>query len=345
LPTPAKNICHTAAPCASAMKRHQLIKWSLTAGKVAVFALLIWFVRRTLTTAFEDLEHHKWHLDWPWLIVSGACYSLGVLPAADYWYRLLRITNQDVPHYAALRSYYISQLGKYVPGKAMVLVLRAALVREMRVPTSLLTATIFLETLTNMANGTLVALIILAPQLAKDWKRLVAVIAMLLITGLPILPPLFKLAMRLSGMVKLNPAAIKKLDHIGFATIGKGWLTMAVGWWMQGLCLWAILRALGALTGSPLENLPFHTAVVALSFVAGFLAFLPGGIGAREIVIIELLKPIYGDTNAVVSAILLRFVTVVSEVLVSIILYLVRPTPVTPADAIGAEPLQAESNH
>jgi hypothetical protein len=326
------------------MKRQQLIKWSLVAGKLAVLALLVWFVRSTLVKAFDDLEHHKWRVAWPWLVAAGAFYALGTLPSAEYWYRLLRACDQQVTRYASLRAFYVSQLAKYIPGKAMVIVLRAAMVRPMGVSTTLTTATVFLETLTNMADGALMALVILAPQLARNWKLLAAAIAMLLATGLPVLPPLFKLAMRYSGIVKLNPSAIKKLDRIGFGTIGWGWLMMAGGWWLQGLSLWAVLRSLGALEGGPLENWPLHTAVVALSVVAGFLAFFPGGIGVREFVIIELFTPVYGPTDAVVSAILLRFMSVVSDVVLSIILYLVRPTPATPGDTIGAEPLEAGSN-
>jgi uncharacterized membrane protein YbhN (UPF0104 family) len=328
------------------MKRQQVVKWSITAAKLAVLALLIWFMRKTLNQAFVDLEKHegKWHVTWPWLVAAGAFYALGALPAADFWYRLLRASNQKITHYAALRAFYVSQIGKYVPGKAIVLVLRAELARPMHVPKTLVMATVILETLTNMADGALMGLIILARQLAQDWRLLAAVVAMFLVTGLPILPPVFKLAMRYSGMVKLNPSAINQMDHIGFRTMGWGWLTMAGGWWLQGLSLWAVLRALGALDGGPLENWPLHTAVAALSVVAGFLAFLPGGLVVREFVIIELFTPIYGPTHAVVSAILLRLVSVVSDSLLSIILYLARPTPLAPGDAIGAEPVEAGSN-
>ncbi len=118
---------------------------------------------------------------------------------------------------------------------------------------------------------------------------------------------------------------------------------MAAGWWVQGLSLWAVLRALGAVGGSPLENWPLHTAVSAMSVVAGFLAFIPGGLGVREFVIIEIFTPVYGPANALVSAILLRLVSVVSDALVSIILYLVRPTPASPDSDVGAEPLEAGS--
>ncbi|HTU27525.1 MAG TPA: hypothetical protein VMF30_19100, partial [Pirellulales bacterium] len=135
-----------------------------------------------------------------------------------------------------------------------------------------------------------------------------------------------------------------QMHHIRFSTLGWGWLMMGAGWWVQGLSLWAVLRSLGEWAGGPLTNWPLHTAVVALGVVGGFLAFFPGGIGIREFVIIEVFTPVYGPTNAVVSAILLRFVSVVSDVLVSIILYLVRPPATDYRETVGAEPLEAGSN-
>ena len=156
------KVCHPVRPTRF-MKRHQLIKWSLAAGKLAVLALLIWFVRATLIKAFEDLEHRKFHVAWPWLIVSGAFYALATLPAGVYWYRLLRATDQKLTPYAAVRAFFVSQSGKYVPGKAMVLVLRAAMVRPMLVPATLVSITVILETLTNMAVGALMAL--------SSWRR------------------------------------------------------------------------------------------------------------------------------------------------------------------------------
>jgi glycosyltransferase 2 family protein len=327
------------------MNRQKLIKWSIVAGKLAILALLVWFIHGTVDKAIRDLREHTWHVDWPWLVLSGALYLLAILPAGEYWYQILRAADQPVQRYSGLRSFYVSQIGKYVPGKAMVLVLRAAMVRAQRVPTTIVTLAVVLETLTNMADGALVALIILLPQLSEHPDLLAAAVAMLLVTGLPILPPLFKFALRFSGLVKLNPGAIKKLDQLGYRTIGWGMLTMAAGWWIQGLSLWAVLRSLGAVDGGPMQNWPLHTAVAALSVVAGFLAFIPGGLGVREFVIIEIFTPIYGPAHAVVSAILLRLVSVVSDALVSIILYLVRPASARPGNAVDVEPLEAGSNH
>ncbi len=84
-----------------------------------------------------------------------------------------------------------------------------------------------------------------------------------------------------------------------------------------------------------LTNWPAYTAVIAMSVVAGFLALLPAGVGAREFVTIELLKMAgAGDSAAVVSAILLRLVSVVADVGISSILYFVRPG----GDLAGPDP-------
>ena len=69
------------------------------------------------------------------------------------------------------------------------------------------------------------------------------------------------------------------------------------------------------------EILPLLTACAALAVVAGFLSLIPAGAGVREFVIMTLLAADFGAVAAVASAILLRVVWMVSEVLLSGILY------------------------
>ena len=85
--------------------------------------------------------------------------------------------------------------------------------------------------------------------------------------------------------------------------------------------LWAVLRAMGAAPGGPLVELSLHTTAVALGVVAGFVSQIPGGLLVREWVAGELLEPAYGPSVALVSTVILRLVLLVSELLVSIILY------------------------
>ena len=55
--------------------------------------------------------------------------------------------------------------------------------------------------------------------------------------------------------------------------------------------------------------------------VAGFLSLIPGGLGVRDWILMTLLAPQYGAKTAVVSTVLLRVVWLLSELVVSAILY------------------------
>ena len=94
-----------------------------------------------------------------WLVVSGAFYLLGLGFSAFYWYRLLRDLDQRPGWLAAVRAYYVGHIGKYLPGKAWAVFLRAGLIQgpEVRIGRAILTT--FYEVLTTMAGGALLELL------------------------------------------------------------------------------------------------------------------------------------------------------------------------------------------
>ena len=58
-------------------------------------------------------------------------------------------------------------------------------------------------------------------------------------------------------------------------------------------------------------------ASVTLATVAGFLSLLPGGILVRELVIEELLAPVFNPAVAIISAVLLRVTWLCAEVVIA----------------------------
>jgi uncharacterized membrane protein YbhN (UPF0104 family) len=100
--------------------------------RLAVIGLVAWGVHRTLKDAFAEWRQHGWSLtdlQWGWLAAACVLYVAGLLPAGIYWHRLLAALGVETRLVRALRAYYIGHLGKYVPGKAMVVLLRAGMVR------------------------------------------------------------------------------------------------------------------------------------------------------------------------------------------------------------------------
>lgn len=335
-------------------------KWLFAVVKLAVLALLVWFLRDMLSKAIADLRKHKWELHPAWLLLAGAGYILGLMPVAVFWNRVMRGAGQEVSLSDTIRAWWVSQIVKYIPGKAMVLVVRTGMLRHPQVETTVVAASVFVETLVMMAVGSLVSFVVLtathrqelasllgsvhsqADLLALFQNRvLIAVVAafgMFVALGLPTYPPILKMLVKLLGVGKFNPTAADKLGAVPLGVFLNGWLMIAAGWFLQGFGLWATLHGVGV--DAPISDVPQNTAAVAMSCVAGFLSFIPGGAGVRELVQTELLVGDYGQGPALVATIVWRLVMLVAEVLISSILYVLGPRHFR--HKLGGEPKPAE---
>jgi uncharacterized membrane protein YbhN (UPF0104 family) len=298
--------------------------WLWLALKLLIVAMVFWGVQRTLFTALEEVGQQQWRLQPGWLVLSGLLYLAGLAPSGWFWHRLLCELGASPTLGQTLRSYYIGHLGKYVPGKAMVIVLRAGLLRGQKVDAVLASATIFLETLTSMAVGALLAAAVIAVWFRENWPLVLAALAMAAVTGLPVWPPLFRRLAQLLRLGKSNPELIERLARINYRTLLAGWLAIAAGWFLIGLSLWAARRAIGLESTDFLPDGARYTAAVSLATVAGFLSFIPGGFGVRDAVLMEVLALGFAQdaaATALVSAVLLRLVWLVAELAISGILY------------------------
>ena len=157
------------------------------------------------------------------------------------------------------------------------------------------------------------------------WRYVVVALGFMVAAALPTLPPVFKRIIRLTKIGRLNPTAIEQLDRIDYGTLLLGWLATGIGWFVMGLSLIAALRGIGHDELGWIDGLPLATAVVAVSIVAGFMSFIPGGLVVRDLVMAELMKPSLGADAAVASAIVLRVVWLLAELVISAVLYFWRP--------------------
>lgn len=297
-----------------------ILKWVIVV-LVAVFVVrAVLIARRQLG---QEPEFSLRNVHWSWLVLAGGLYLLALLPMGLYWHRLLRALGQRPTVWQTLRAYYIGSLGKYVPGKAMVVVLRSALLRPAQVDPAVAAVSVFAETLTMMTVGALLAAVIIVFQFASHTGLLVLAIGLMLMSGVPTWPPVFRyLVRRLHGIVA-RPDVEAATAGFTWRVMLQGWCANIVGWSIMGLSLWAVLRAIPVLALDPwFELWPRLTASVSLAVVAGFLSLLPSGLGVRELILNELMKEPFGTTVAAVSVILLRLIWLLAELVVSAILYI-----------------------
>lgn len=306
--------------------------------KLAIIAIVVGAAAHSLHQARQQLGQYQWQVQPAWLVLAGLLYLLGMLPAALFWHRVLAVLGQHARLGETLRAYYVGSMGKYVPGKAMVVVLRTGLIRSQRVDTGVAAASVFVETLTMMAVGGFLAAAILAFWCHEQGQIVYGSLGLMVVFSLPTLPPVFRRLARLARVGRSDPAVAAKLEQLGLGTLLWGWAATALTWVVWGMSYWAVLRAMNIAGLDPIAHLPRYTAAVALAVVAGFLLLvLPGGVVGREWALVKVMTPYLaplvpgaGLAAAWASAALLRLAWLLAEAAVSGILYLVGPRPRVP---------------
>ncbi|MFO7906731.1 MAG: lysylphosphatidylglycerol synthase transmembrane domain-containing protein [Planctomycetota bacterium] len=296
--------------------------WMVKLGiRGGVLALVAWGIWRTVRQAGDELPAYgvAWgDVSLTWTLVAGLLYIAGLLPCWVFWHRTLRAMEQRPRWRESLRAFWIGHLGKYVPGKAMVVVLRAGLIHSERVNRTVAATSVFIETLTMMAVGAFVSSVVLLLISDKTWLTLLAA-GLMACSGIPTFPPIFRRLVRTLQVKRANPQIETAILGVGYPLMITGWISIAAGWLLMGVSLWATLWSLGS--EPPLSDIPLLTATVGLAMVAGFLSLIPGGLGVRDWILVELLAPGYGRPVALGSAILLRVIWLLAEVAASGILY------------------------
>ena len=310
------------------------LKWSLTAAVlyfVAVRARELW--------GKTDGAQFEWHP--AWLVPAALAYATGWLPSVWFGWRMMARMDARIRFVDAARAYYAGHLGKYVPGKALALVIRGKLAADRggRFGAGVLAAAV--ETLLSMAAGCAVGLALLPAAIdeaepgvaggglsaihgfawaaAHPWLSAAAVTAAVS-AGLPVLTAVVR---RLTARFAPDAGgADGRRAALNLPLIAAGLAAGAVGWVFHGTSLWCTVRAVGGDAG--VADLPACVGAAGLATAAGFaVLFAPGGAGVREAVLIELLaaRPSVGPGPAVAAALLLRAVWLATELLTAAALY------------------------
>lgn len=297
----------------------------MTVFKIVLLALVAWGVHSTLWNGWQKLESEHWkvsQLHPAWLAVAGACYLLGQLGPGWFWWRLLGWLGQPARPLETLRAYYIGHIGKYAPGKALVIVMRAGLLRAGGTTATAATVAVFFETLTTMAIGAAVAFIILVARFHEKPGLILLAAALWAVVSAPTNPAVFRRLVRFTGAGKLDPAMAEKLVHIRYGSLITCWFEVATAWPLMGLSLWATARAAGFQSQyGPFDEIAFCTVAVGISVVGGFLSFIPGGLVVREFALLEVLTPVYEADGALIVSIVSRLLWVVAELVLAAVLY------------------------
>ncbi len=307
-----------------------MLKRIIPYAQLIIVALVAWGIWRAFGKAKADLTGQEVQLSsirWRWLVLSGGCYAIGASAMGWFWYVLLRRLDQQPTFYATMRAFFIGHLGKYVPGKFMVVLIRTGLLKSSKVDSTIAATSVFVDTLTMMAAGAFLSGVILLVRFRDQRFLQVVAFGMMLLTAAFTIPPVLKVIIRKLKSRESAERMSKILDQLNWSTLAIGWGCALFCWCFYGLSLWAVIRSLPladetTITGGTMIDL---VASVSLATVGGFVSLIPGGILVREWVLNQLMTPAFGAVVALVAPALLRIVWLVTELFVSTILYLCVP--------------------
>ena len=308
--------------------------WCKLAIMILIVVGLALAVRKSLGMLRK--EQIAWSLR-PWTLLGAmAVYTVALFPSGVFYWAGMRGLGQLPEFWRTIRAYYIGHLGKYVPGKAMVPILRAGLVHGPHVSVAAAVAGVFLETLTWISTGAFWGVAYLTCAYHEVWQKapllMMAAVTIACASVLPTLPPVFRLAVFvLRNLFPKKAETLGELAKLRFRTLLFGWLCSSMVWWGMGVSFWLVLRSihLGEVFFE-VSTIPFCMMTIALSIALSFLILpLPGGIGMRELVIGTLMVGVFfasaqdraiPEAIATLSAVLFRLISLGGEVVASLLL-------------------------
>lgn len=272
---------------------------------MALVVVALVFCVYGLASHWDQTRHAMTTLSWPYIAAALLAGLLGLGAWMLAWRSLLAGMGSPLPLRAAVRIYFVSQLGKYIPGSVWALVAQMELAKEHHVPRQRGATAALLSMATTIATGCAVAAVTL-PLTSSDathryWWLLVLAPIFLALLHPRVVAYALNRALRLARRQPLDRTA-----DLGTMVLTVAWT--ALGWLLFGVHAWLLVRAAGG------SGFFLATGAYALAFTAGFLVIIaPGGVGVREAALTVALGPVLATGAPLVVALASRVVMTVAD--------------------------------
>jgi uncharacterized membrane protein YbhN (UPF0104 family) len=295
--------------------------WGRRLLTVALLVAALAFIARTVVANSRDLADFQWHIRPGMLALSIVAHVAVLAWGVFVWSRVLRhFAVRDASYPALLRIWAFSNGTKYIPGYIWQFLTAARLATASGLSQVVTLSSMLVHLMLSLASAGVVAVATLplvrlglVPQVA--WT-------------LRVLVPCAALACAHPAWINLGLRMIPRALHRevlvwrgswpgGLALLGLG----TVSWALYGVAYFLFLLALAPV---PLAALPAAAGVNALSFAAGLVIPVPGGLGVRESAMTLLLTPLLPAGVAALVSVAARLWSIVAELVLAAVAALLR---------------------
>lgn len=292
----------------------------LLAVVAAVAAYVVVRDRHDLATAFREIG-------WGPLAGSAVLAVLGTVVLLGLWVSVLRGLGATVPMGEAWRVFFLSQLGKYLPGLVWPALAQMEAGRRWGVRRSVMLTGNLLMIAVLTASGVVVGLLLLPGSIglagAAGWIAWVLAAALLVVCLWPRL--LTEVVDRAFVLFRREPPRLATSPRD--MTVSFAWALAT--WLLYGAHVWVLVHSVG---GSGVDAWVAATGGIALGWALGLVAVLaPAGVGVRDAILVGVLSPLVGRSPALAVALASRGLLALTDVLLAAVAAL-RPAR---APAVG----------
>src|SRR4051794_6007737 len=240
-------------------------------------AAVLFFAARSLATQWGKFESRFTHIAFGWQSIAAATALVLVTYAVliEGWRRVLVAWDSNLPFKDAARIWFLSNLGKYVPGNIWSLTAMGVMARGRGVSALAAAGSSVIMQAVSLATGTAIVMVTSAKLLGQPLLVGASVILLLviLLSAPRFLPPL---AVWIGGLIGRDIAP----PTVPATSIWTAAVASAFSWLFYGLAFQLFVR--GLLGVSPGE-ISSYIAVYTAAYILGFISpIAPAGLGVRE---------------------------------------------------------------
>ncbi len=247
------------------------------AAQLLLAVAVVWYAFRAVEGQWDAAAAGLRTLDisWGWIAAASVVVVLTYLLLIETWRKMLMAWSARLPFGVASRIWFVSNLGKYVPGKIWSIAAMSMMARDNAVSAVAAAGSSILIQIVTITAGIGVVLATGAQTVDRPVVAGVVVVGLLAFMAVTLfaLPAIARHAARLVGKDITVPP-------MKSAAIWAAFVRATVAWIAYGIAFQLFVKGvLGNAAGATTS----YIAVYAASYIIGFLAlFAPGGAVVRE---------------------------------------------------------------
>ena len=281
--------------------------WYRALLAIIAVAAVAWYVHRNI----QRLADYEFNINILYLILAFVSVSAAYLSLFLIWTRLASVFGLNASFSGSGRAYFLSYLGRYIPGKVGLILTRIEAYPGGSAPGVVMATGLEQIAVLTAASILVFSALAVSPTFFPEEYRLLALAG--------IIPFLILLIPRVLNRISRLVYRIFRREAVEIKTTYRTNLSFTVLYILpslfHGLSLFFILKALSIVSWS--YFIPVAGLYNAAMLLGLFAVFVPGGVGVREGILFAMLPAIVSVEAALISAVVIRMVTIVVEVILA----------------------------